>query len=152
MAKALLHWEDIDVGRVIDIGPYKLTREEILSFARQWDPQPFHIDEQGAKNSIYGGIISSGWQTCAIAQRLLVNGFLNGAASLGSPGIESLRWRKPVHPDDELSLRLRVVSKDASPKFRDRGSIDVEHEIRNQTGEMVMSYRARIFIGRREPG
>ena len=152
MAKALLHWEDIDVGRVIDIGPYKLTREEILSFARQWDPQPFHIDEQGAKNSIYGGIISSGWQTCAIAQRLLVNGFLNGAASLGSPGIESLRWRKPVHPDDELSLRLRVVSKDASPKSPDRGSIDVEHEIRNQTGETVMTYRARIFIGRREPG
>jgi acyl dehydratase len=148
----LLHWEDIEVGRVIDLGPYKLSREEILSFAHQWDPQPFHIDEQGAKQSIYGGIIASGWQTGAIAQRLLVTGFLNGVASLGSPGVEGLRWRKPVYPDDELSLRLRVVSKDTSPKSPDRGSIDVEHEIRNQAGDMVMSYRARIFIGRRQAG
>lgn len=148
----MLHWEDIDVGSVVDAGSYKLSREEVLSFARQWDPQPFHIDEQGAAHSIYGGIISSGWQTGAIAQRLLVTGFLNGVASLGSPGIEALRWRKPVYPGDELSLRLRVVGKDASPKFPDRGSIDVEHEIRNQTGDMVMSYRARIFIGRRERG
>jgi acyl dehydratase len=148
----LLHWEDIEVGRVIDLGPYKLSREEILSFAHQWDPQPFHIDEQGAKQSIYGGIIASGWQTGAIAQRLLVTGFLNGVASLGSPGVEALRWRKPVYAGDELSLRLRVVGKDTSPKSPDRGSIDVEHEIRNQTGDMVMSYRARIFIGRRQAG
>jgi acyl dehydratase len=151
MSRSLLHWEDIDVGRVIDLGPHKLTRQEILAFALQYDPQPFHIDEAAAEQSIYGGIIASGWQTAAVAQRLLVNGFLNGAASLGSPGIDALRWRKPVHPDDELSLRLRVVGKELSAKFDDRGSVDIEHEIRNQSGEMVMSYRARIMIGRRNP-
>jgi acyl dehydratase len=150
MAKALLHWEDIDVGRVFDIGPYKVSREEILSFARAYDPQPFHIDDAAAQESIYGGIISSGWQTAAVAQKLLVDGFLNETASFGSPGIESLRWKKPVRPGDELTLRLRVVGKEPSPKFVDRGILDVEHAIANQRGNIVMTYRARIMIGRRK--
>jgi acyl dehydratase len=151
MPESLLHWDDLAVGSVFDIGPYTMSREEILAFAREYDPQPFHIDEQGAAQSIYGGIIASGWHTAAIAQKLLVNGFLNGAASLGSPGIESLRWRKPVYPGDELSLRLRVVNKEPSPKHDDRGILDVEHEVTNQKGELVMSYRARIMTARRKP-
>lgn len=147
---ALLYWEDIAVGRTFDIGPYTVSREEILAFARQYDPQPFHLDDGRAEQSSYGGVIASGWHTGAIAQRLLVDGFLNGAASMGSPGVEALRWRKPVRPGDELTLRLRIVSREPSPKHDDRGIVDAEHELTNQRGEIVMSFRIRIMIARRE--
>ena len=149
---ALLLWEDIAVGSTFDIGPYVVSREEILAFSRQYDPQPFHLDDGRAEESSYGGVIASGWQTGAIAQRLLVTGFLNGAASMGSPGLEALRWRKPVRPSDELRLRLSIVSKEPSPKHPDRGIVDAEHELLNQKNELVMSFRIRIMIARREQG
>jgi acyl dehydratase len=149
MNAPLLYWEDIAVGQVLELGARKIELEEILAFAHQYDPQLFHVDEEAARQSIYGGIIASGWQTAAIAQRMLIDGFLGRAVSLGSPGVEELRWRKPVRPGDELSLRLEVVDKQPSPKHGDRGSIDVVHEIKNQRGELVMSYRARVMIGRR---
>jgi acyl dehydratase len=149
MDKPLIYWDDIDVGQVFELGPRKIGRDEIVSFATAYDPQFFHVDDEAARQSIYGGIIASGWQTGAIAQRMLIDGFLGRAASLGSPGIDELRWRKPVHAGDELSLTLRVVNKQPSPRHDDRGSIDVAHEIKNQRGEVVMTYRARVMIGRR---
>lgn len=149
MDDPVLFWDDIDVGQVFELGPKTVERDEIVSFARQYDPQPFHVDEQAAGRSIYGGIIASGWQTAAIAQRMLVDGFLRRAASLGSPGVESLRWRKPVRPGDRLTLRLRVVAKSPSSKHDDWGSIDVDHTITNGTGETVMTYRARVMLARR---
>jgi acyl dehydratase len=151
MDDPILYWDDIDVGRAFDLGPHTVELDEIISFARRYDPQPFHIDEEAARDSIYGGIIASGWHTAAIAQRLLVDGFLRRATSLGSPGIEALRWRRPVRPGDKLMLHLRVVAKNPSVKHDDWGSIDVDHTIKNQTGETVMTYRARVMLARRGP-
>ena len=85
------YFDDFEVGRTLQMGTYTVTEEEILSFARQYDPQPFHVDAEAAKHSIYGGIISSGWMTCSIMMRLMVTGFLGKAASMGSPGVDEIR-------------------------------------------------------------
>src|SRR5207244_7381228 len=89
-----IYWEDLPVGKVIDLGTREVPREEVLDFARRYDPQPFHTDEEAAKKSIYGGLIASGWHTCAMMMRLLYDGLLKHAASLGSPGVDTVRDRK----------------------------------------------------------
>ncbi|WP_233261532.1 MaoC/PaaZ C-terminal domain-containing protein [Vitiosangium sp. GDMCC 1.1324] len=92
------YFEDFQVGQVLELGSYVVTREEILAFARQYDPQPFHVDEEAGRQSIYGSIIASGWQTAAICHRLLVRAVLEGSSSMGSPGLDELRWLRPVRP------------------------------------------------------
>src|SRR5512143_1867187 len=105
-----LHWEDFPVGRVRELGPSApLTPEEIVEFARRYDPQPFHVDEAAGRASAFGGLVASGWQTCGIAMRLYVDAVLRRAASLGSPGVEKVRWTRPVRPGDALRLRVEVL-------------------------------------------
>ena len=96
------YWEDLTVGSTRELGSVSPTREQILDFAGQFDPQPFHLDEAAAKASVFGGLCASGWHTCAMAMRLMVDNFLNEAASLGSPGLESVKWLRPVFPGDTL--------------------------------------------------
>ena len=108
MADIQIYWEDLQPGQVRDLGTITPTKEEILAFAHQFDPQPFHLDEEAAKTSVFGGLCASGWHTCAMAMRLMVTNFLNDTSSLGSPGLEGIKWLKPVFPDDVLRLQTTV--------------------------------------------
>src|SRR5215211_2365144 len=102
---ALHYFEDFVEGRTVDIGSKRFSAEEIIAFARAYDPQPMHTDPATARESVYGGLIASGWHTAAAYMRLLVDAIMGEAASIGSPGIDHLRWLKPVRPDDTLSGR-----------------------------------------------
>jgi acyl dehydratase len=145
------YFEDFQPGEVHESGPYMVTREEIVAFAQQFDPQPFHVDEEAARRSIYGGIIASGWHTAAICHRLLVEGLLKNSAGMGSPGVDELRWLKPVRPGDALSIRIEVLSTTPSRSKPDRGAIRCRFEVRNQQGEVVMTELATALFARRSP-
>src|SRR6476620_4343373 len=102
-------WEDFPVGQVREFGAYLVTREAVLAFAAQFDPQPFHLDDAAAEASLFKRLAASGWHTCAMTMRLMCDGYLNDSAGLGSPGIENLRWLKPVYPGDTLRAWMEVV-------------------------------------------
>lgn len=143
------YFEDFPIGEVMERGPYVVTREEILAFARQFDPQPFHIDEDAARQSIYGGIIASGWHTAAICHKLLVEGLLGQSASMGSPGLDELRWKKPVRPGDALTVRIETLEARPSTSKPDRGALKFRFEVLNQHGEVVMTELATALFARR---
>ncbi|MFL5346141.1 MAG: MaoC family dehydratase [Hyalangium sp.] len=143
--------EDFQPGEVISLGSYVVPREEILAFARQFDPQPFHVDDEAARRSIFGGLIASGWHTASICHRLLVEGLLKNTASMGSPGLDELRWLLPVRPGDELSVRLEVLACTPSRSKPDRGALKSRLEARNQKGEVVMTEVATVLFSRRSP-
>ncbi|MBU8897724.1 acyl dehydratase [Corallococcus sp. H22C18031201] len=145
------YFEDFEVGEVSECGPHVVTREEILAFAKQFDPQPFHVDDEAARQSIFGGIIASGWHTAAICHRLVVEGLLGKAASMGSPGVDELRWLKPVRPGDALSVRVELLEKQPSRSKADRGSFKFRFQVSNQKGEVVMTEIANALFARRPP-
>lgn len=132
------HFQDIEVGERHEIGEYALTREEIRSFAKKYDPQPFHLDEEAASESIFGGLIASGWQTAAITHSLTLGGFFNDLATQGARGVDQLRWHQPVRPGDVLSVCLEVLEKDAHPSGL--GTARVQVSTRNGSGDEVLSY------------
>ncbi len=136
-----IHFEDFKVGQVIELGSCTVSKDEIIAFARKFDPQPFHIDEAAAERSIYGGLIASGMHTCSIFMRLLYDGLLSRAASMGSPGQDELRWIKPVRPGDTLSARGLVEELIPSRSKPDRGLIRTTYEVFNQDGDKVMTLR-----------
>lgn len=144
-----LYLDDLRAGPVGEYGSYTVTREEIIAFARAYDPQPFHVDDEAAKRSIYGGLIASGWHTASLAMRLVVDGFLSRAASLGSPGIDQLRWLKPVRPGDTLSVRVEILEITPSRSKPDRGSIRVTYETLNQRREVVLALTCAMMFARR---
>lgn len=147
-----LYWEDFEPGQIIEIeGSTTLTKNEIMEFAREWDPQPFHIDEVAAEKSIYGGVIASGWHTGVVTMRLLVDGLLGKTASLGSPGLDEMRWLKPVRPGDTLRARAVVHETRPSRSKPDRGTVKVTWETYNQDGEKVMTMTAIQIFARRAP-
>ena len=143
------YFEDFQVGQVHELGTYVVSREELLAFARQYDPQPFHLDEEAGRQSIYGSIIASGWHTAAICHRLLVESLLKESASMGSPGLDELRWLLPVKPGDTLSVRIEVLATTPSRSKPDRGSLKTRMEVRNQRGEVVMTESATVLFRRR---
>jgi acyl dehydratase len=145
------YFEDFQAGEVQETGSHTVSREEILAFARQFDPQPFHLDEEAARTSIFGGIVASGWHTASLCHRLIVENILGKAASLGSPGLDELRWLRPVRPGDTLSVRIEVLSLTPSRSKADRGAIKFRFEVRNQNGEQVMTELATALFARR-PG
>ena len=136
------YFEDYVQGTVHEFGTYRVTQEDIISFAKCFDPQPFHMDPDLAKESNYGGLIASGWHTGSIAMKLFVDHYLSGVASLGSPGMDELRWILPVRPGDELSIRVTVLEARRSSSKPDRGIIRSLLEVINQKGETVMSTKA----------
>ena len=144
-----LYFEDIEVGLTRDCGSLTVTEEEILEFGERYDPQPFHTDPEAAAESAYGGLIASGWQTCALTARLLVTNYLNDTASAGGRGIDDLRWRRPVGPGDTLSVEAEVVTKRPA---RDMavGETDVEVTTTNGDGETVLSMTALGLVERRD--
>jgi len=143
------YWEDFQPGDETTHGTYEVTEEEILEFARRYDPQPFHVDPEAAAEGPFGGLIASGWHSAAIYMGLFVRNVLLDSASLGSPGVEELRWLVPVRPGDVLTGRSRIVEAWPSENNPGRGTIVGEHELVNQKDEVVMRLRARGHFGRR---
>ena len=146
-----LYLEDFAPGQVLESPPRTLDRDEIVAFARQYDPQPFHIDEEAAKRSVFGGLIASGWQTTGIMMRLMWDTFLKDTASLGSPGSDEIRWLRPVRPGDTLRARFTIVDVVPSRSKPDRGIVRTYTEVLNQQGEIVMTHRGLGMFGRRPP-
>jgi acyl dehydratase len=143
------YFEDFAEGQVFELGEETVSEEEMLEFARRYDPQPFHTDPEAARRSMYGGLIASGWHTGSIYMGLLVRGMLHDAASLGSAGIDEMRWLKPVRPGDVLRARMTVVSMKPSSRHPERGTIFNLGELFNQNGERVMFVRSSGMFARR---
>jgi acyl dehydratase len=146
-----LYFEDLPVGDVRESAPRTISREEMVAFARAYDPQPFHLDEAAAARTIYGGLIASGWLTVAVMMRLLWDTLLKDAVSLGSPGADEVRWLKPVRPGDTLHSELEVAEKTPSRSKPDRGMLRVKYWIKNQRGEDVITFTS-MHLTRRRPG
>lgn len=144
------YFEDFVVGESIEFGSRTLTEEEIIAFAKQFDPQPFHVDPEKAASSYYGGLIASGWHTVSIYMRLLVDGLLQDTQSLGSPGVDELRWLKPVRPGDTLQARYTVLEALPSKSRPTVGIIRSKGEMVNQHGEVVLTVVAANFFARQE--
>ena len=149
MAEPMLYWEDFPVGDIMEMGSHTFTEDEIIAFARQFDPQSFHIDPLAAKNSFFGGLIASGWHTCAIAMRLMVDKYVARSASLGSPGLDNIRWLAPVHAGDTISYRRRIIAARPSGSKPDIGLVQTRWEALNQRGETVMTMEGWGMFRRR---
>ena len=146
-----LYWEDLEVGDVRDLGQISPTREEIIAFAQQFDPQPFHLDEEAAKQSVFGGLCASGWHTCGMAMRLMVTNFLCRTSSQGAPGLEVLRWHRPVYPGDTLRLQHTLVDKRIMSKRPSVGMVRGVWEMFNQHNEKVLQMEGWAMFGLRHP-
>jgi acyl dehydratase len=144
--------EDYVEGAVHEFGPVTITEDEIVRFGKQFDPQIFHIDPIGAKDTVYGGLIASGWHTCSLFMRLFVEHYLPDQASLGSPGVDELRWFKPVRPGDELTLRITVHKVKPSRSKPDRGVLFSFCEMLNRKREVAASMMAMNLIRYRDRG
>jgi acyl dehydratase len=146
------YWEDFKVGEVEQIGGKRVDKEEVIAFARQYDPQPFHVDEAAAKQSMYGGLIASGWHTGAMVMRMMCDAYLLQSASVGSPGIDNLKWLKPVRPGDTIRAQRTTLETRVSKSKPDIGIVNNLWEVFNQDGEMVMSMQGYGMFRRRNPG
>jgi acyl dehydratase len=141
------YFEEWSVGEVFETDSHEMTVDRMLSFAEEFDPQPFHVDPDAAAESIYGGLIASGWHTGSVLMRLLTT--VLGPSSMGSPGVDKLRWLAPVRAGDQLRVRLTVLDTRTSESKPDRGIIRFKQEMFNQRHEMVMSLEATLFMKRR---
>jgi len=146
------YFEDYEPGTVHEFGTIAVEETEIIDFGQRFDPQVFHTDPQAAKQTIYGGLIASGWQTASLMMRLFVDHYLSGIASLGSPGVDEMRWIKPVRPGDILSLRVTVSQTKRSRSKPDRGVLFSFIEVLNQNHDVVMSMKAlNLLLCRQKP-
>jgi acyl dehydratase len=145
----MIWWEDFKVGERSEMGRHTFGAEEIIAFARQFDPQPFHTDPQAARASAFGGLIASGWHTCAVGMRLMVEQYIGRTVSLGSPGIEDIRWLKPVRAGDTLTYSRIVTESRASTSRAGVGLVKHRWEAVNQAGETVLTMEGWGMYGRR---
>jgi acyl dehydratase len=145
----LIWWEDFKVGDEAELGRHTFTEEEIVRFARQFDPQPFHLDAEQARAGPFGGLIASGWHTCAVGMRLLCDALMHRSVSLGSPGVDEIRWLKPVRAGDTIAYRRIVVESRASSTRKGVGLVKQRWEAVNQHGELVLTMEGWGFFGRK---
>ena len=143
------YWEDFPIHQTREFGHYLVTRQAVLDFARQFDPQPFHLDEAAAEQSLFGKLAASGWHTCAMAMRMICDEYLLDSASLGSPGIERLAWPNPVFPGDTLRMRSTVVAARVLASRTAVGLVRTRSEVLNQREEIVLTMEGAGFFGRR---
>jgi acyl dehydratase len=143
------YFEDFQVGDVTEVGPVSVSEAEIVDFAQRFDPQPFHVDAEAAKASPFGGLIASGWHTTALFMGMFVRGILLDSASMGSPGVEEIRWTAPVRPGDQLTGRVTVTDAKPSANTPGRGTIFTTSEVFNQDSTLVLRLKARGFFARR---
>lgn len=145
------YFEDYVEGDIHSFGTIAVERDEVIAFAKRFDPQTIHTDPELAEKGPFGGLIASGWHTCGLMMRLYAEHYLTKVASLASPGLDELRWLKPVRPGDMLSVRVTVLKTAASKSKPDRGAVTSFIEVLNQTGEVVMTFRVVNIIGKRPP-
>jgi len=143
------YFEDFHPGQQLECAERTVTREEILRFAEEFDPQPFHLDEEAARHSVFGGLVASGWHICGILMRILVDSFMGQAASLASPGVDEIRWLKPVRPGDRLRLHVVVLEAIPSRSKPDRGILRFRCKLFNQRNELVTTVVSLAIMGRR---
>ena len=146
------YFEDFEPGQDIDLGTRTVTEDEIVAFAREFDPQPFHLDRGAAEASIFGGVIASGWHTCSMMMRMVVDGLMNRSASMGSPGLDGVRWLAPVRAGDTLNVHYRTTRVKASTSKPDRGVVWSTWVALNQHGETVCTVEGMGMFGRRPGG
>ncbi|MDF2462671.1 MAG: hypothetical protein K0Q43_906 [Ramlibacter sp.] len=151
MGRIKYYWEDLTAGSVRDLGTVTVSAEEIKKFAQQFDPQPFHLDEAAGRSSIFGNLCASGWHTCSLAMKLTVENLLEESSSKGSPGVENLRWLKPVYPGDTLRLKHTILESRALRTRPDTGLVRAGWEMFNQNGEKVLQMEGLGMFGRRNP-
>ena len=145
-------FEDFNTDWTAEYGPRRVTREEMIGFAAQYDPQPMHLDEEAARSTMLGGLGASGWHTCAILMKMIADGLLLDAASMGAPGIDEVKWLKPVRPGDSLTVRGSIVSTRASQSKPDRGFVNFLWEVFNDRGEKVMTLTCPQMMLKRNAG
>lgn len=146
----MIYFEDIEVGREAEYGSYEVTREEVLEFARKYDPQPFHLSDEAAAKTHFGRLAASGWHTCAMTMAVIARKVVGQEqAGLGSPGVDELRWLKPVYPGDTLHVSGRIVEKTPSRSRPDLGSFRTETVVTNQDGVPVLRFTSIVLIRRR---
>lgn len=144
-------FEDFPAGSVREFGSVTLSREDILAFARQYDPQPFHVDEEAARHTHFGGLVASGWQTSALTTKMACDAFLLDTAAIGSPGIENIRFLKPVRPGDTLRVRLTTTEARPMRSKRHVGLVKQAFTLLNQHGVEVLTMEAYTMMLRRDP-
>ena len=148
----MIYFEDLEVGRETYFGSYEVTREEVLEFAAKYDPQPFHLSDDEAAKTHFGRLAASGWHTAAMTMAVIARHVVEKRqAGLGSPGIDELRWKKPVHPGDTLHVRGRILEKTPSRSRPEIGSFRTETTVTNQHDQVVMTFISIVLI-RRRPG
>jgi acyl dehydratase len=150
MSGRMIYFEDLEIGAESDFGRYDVTREEVLDFARKYDPQPFHLSDEEAAKTHFGRIAASGWHTCAMTMAVIARRVVGEEqAGLGSPGIDELRWLKPVYPGDTLHVRGKILDKTPSRSKPEIGSFRTETIVTNQDGVPVMRFTSIVLIRRR---
>src|SRR5471030_523281 len=147
-----LHWEDFKLGAVAVYGPRLVTREEIVAFAAEFDPQPMHLDETAASATLLGGLGASGWHTCCLMMRIIADGFLLGSTSMGAPGIEEVRWLAPLRPGTNIRIRSTVLDTRASKSRPKMGLVKFNFEVIDDADTALTSLVTSLMFGRRQPG
>ena len=145
------HYEDLRLGEVIPLGQTSVSKDMIFEFAKEFDPLPFHLDEEAAKQSLLGGLASSGWQTAALTLKMLGDSFLNGIAAAGGLGFSDLKWKKPVMVGDTINATATIASLRRSKRHPERGVMTLDLDVKNQKGEPVMSMSLANLVEVRDP-
>ena len=147
------YYEDISVGDARSFGHYEVTREEVVEFAGKYDPQPFHLDDEAAAATHFGRLSASGWHTCSMTMAMMVENMkTEKSAGLGSPGVDQLRWKKPVYPGDTLRCETEIIEKRRSASRPEMGIFKSRIRTFNQHGEMVLEMVSNALIATRNPG
>jgi acyl dehydratase len=147
-----IYWEDFQPGAVALYGPRLVTREEIVAFAAEFDPQPMHLDEAAASATILGGLGASGWHTCCLMMRMIADGFLLESSSMGAPGIEEVRWLTPLRPGTNIRIRSTVLDTRASKSRPEMGLAQMNFEVLDDADAVLMTLATTFMLGRRQPG
>ncbi|MBS0242664.1 MAG: MaoC family dehydratase, partial [Proteobacteria bacterium] len=147
-----IHLEDVEIGKPVNFGPLTVTKDDIIAYAKAFDPQPIHLDEEAAKKSIVGGLCASGFHSCALLMRILADDYLRNATSLGSPGIDEVKWMRPVRPGDTLTGRLVATEKRVLASRPGVGIAKLVIEMLNQKAETVMRWDSNQLLAVRHPG
>lgn len=147
----MLHYEDFSAGQTFDLGSYYVSAEEIVAFAREFDPQPFHLDVDAGRKSVLGGLAASGWHSCSILMRMMADAYLNRTAGMGSSGLDEVKWLKPVLAGETLSGTMEVLSRRVSSKRPEMGILKCRWQLRNAQGEAKLDQVGVNFIRVRAP-
>jgi len=148
-SKAPRYWDDYEVGQKFELGSTSFTADEIVDFATKYDPQSFHVDAQAAAKSMFGGLIASGWHVNAKLMRLFVDNYVDQRTALGSPGVDEIRWLKPVRPGDRLTAWVECAAKVPSKSRPEMGVVHEQWRALNQKGELVMTAKGINMVRRR---